>query len=90
MIFTHSDIINLNNKWEGGEKMPYYIYNKNRWDGKYHEVHETTCSHLPTNENQEDLGWHLNCQAAIREAERRTGAKDFDGCHYCSDECHHG
>ncbi len=70
--------------------MPYYVFNDKRWDGKFHEVHETTCAHKPTLANQTDLGWHSNCKDAIKEAERRTGSRDFDGCYYCCKDCHKG
>lgn len=70
--------------------MPYYVFNKNRWDGKYHEVHETSCSFKPTAANSVDLGWHSDCKSAIQEAKNRTGDYDFDGCKYCSPSCHKG
>ena len=70
--------------------MPEYIYNKNRWDGKFHEVHTKSCNYKPRLENQVDLGWHPNCKEAIKEAVRRTNEHDFDGCKYCCPDCHSG
>lgn len=70
--------------------MPTYIYNSSQTDGKYHEIHLTTCNHLPKISNRVILGWHVDCKSAIREAERRTGCNDFDGCYYCSRNCHRG
>ena len=70
--------------------MQDYIYNKSKLDGKYHEVHATKCIHLPRIENQVSLGWHSDCKSAISEAERETGDHDFDGCAFCSLDCHKG
>lgn len=70
--------------------MPDYIYNTSKTDGKYHEVHTTLCRYLPYSWNRESLGCHSSCKEAIKEAESRTGDRDFDGCYHCSRDCHHG
>lgn len=67
--------------------MPYYIVNKEEREGD-HEVHETTCSHLPSKENQIDLGWHSNCKPAVEAA--KTLYSNADGCKHCSEPCHRG
>ena len=70
--------------------MPTYLYNESKTDGKYHEVHTDSCSHLPSSWNRKDLGWHANCREAIQTAQNRTGDYDFDGCAYCCNDCHNG
>lgn len=71
-----------------------YIINKNQQDstnGKNFEVHnKNTCKKLPLISNQIDLGYHQNCQDAIREAKRRfpNEAEFIDGCYFCSNPCH--
>lgn len=70
--------------------MPYYVYNKNKWDGVYHEVHTTECDKKPLPSNQVDLGWHSNCSSAIQKAKEVTGDNDFDGCKWCCPNCHNG
>ena len=70
--------------------MPNYVYNKNKWDGKYHEVHTTECGYRPKLENQVSLGWHATCKQAILNAQSLTGQFDFDGCKHCCKECHKG
>lgn len=70
--------------------MPTYLYNDSKTDGTFHEVHTDTCQHLPYSWNRVNLGWHINCEEAIKEAQRRTGKYDFDGCYHCCRECHTG
>ena len=68
--------------------MPNYIVNKNSQPTGEHEVHQTTCNHLPDIKNQISLGSHINCQSAVNEAQRRFPDNTFDGCFYCSNACH--
>ena len=72
--------------------MPTYLVNtKERFSNGKHEVHQTyNCSHLPDSENQEDLGWHADCKAAIKEAKGRHPGWIMDGCYFCSEDCHKG
>ena len=69
--------------------MPNYIINKEKTDGRYNEVHTTTCSYKPTNYNQVDIGWHADAVDAVAYA-KRNGYPDADGCKHCSSEAHHG
>ncbi|MCG4457653.1 hypothetical protein PT177_03180 [Erysipelothrix rhusiopathiae] len=70
--------------------MKKYLYNKSKTDGVYHEVHVTTCKHLPDMKNRVSLDEQKNCHDAIKKAERLTGDHDFDGCMYCCENCHNG
>lgn len=70
--------------------MGFYLYNKNKTDGVYHEVHVITCNHLPDKINQVSLGVFSNCHDAIRKAQSMTDNRDFDGCKYCCGNCHNG
>lgn len=71
--------------------MPYYICNKNADDKGRHEVHTTSCNHLPLPQNQIDLGFHSDCSSAINKVKtwNPTGFT-FDGCYYCCPSCHKG
>ncbi len=70
--------------------MPYYIVNTNADEKGRYEVHATTCSWLPLSKNQLDLGYHSDCQSAIRAVQAQNPTLEFDGCAYCSPACHHG
>lgn len=69
--------------------MAYYIVNVNKDDNGKHEVHETTCQHLPHYTNQHALGYHADCESALRAAET-AGYAPADGCWHCSRPCHTG
>lgn len=74
--------------------MPFYIVNKNAQSNGDHEVHVKPrgfCSspRYPAWHNQEDLGFHVSCHGAVREA-KRLGYRTADGCYYCSRPCHTG
>jgi hypothetical protein len=75
--------------------MSKYILNKNQQDsqsGKNYEVHneDSNCSKLPNLENRISLGYHQNCESAIRKAKetRPEWKYDIDGCFYCAKDCH--
>jgi hypothetical protein len=63
----------------------YYVNKKAQANG-YHEVHESGCSFMPTEENRKYLGSFNNCFDAIREAKKIY--PQSNGCHFCSKECH--
>jgi len=69
--------------------MPLYLVNKEKRDGKYHEVHLTTCTRKPLPHNSHQLGNHTTCSSALAAAEK-DGYKPADGCKYCSPACHKG
>jgi len=66
--------------------MPKYCVNKNPQSNGDHEVHKDGCNHLPDPQNRKDLGYHSNCQSAVREA--KTYYSKANGCYYCSNDCH--
>lgn len=71
--------------------MKTYLYNKNQDQRGNHEVHVSTCSHLPITSNQVYIsGFHSDCRSAIQAAKRQSGKTDFDGCYYCATACHTG
>lgn len=69
--------------------MPDYIINVEKTDGRFNEVHTTSCAHRPSVYNQRALGWHADAVDAVAYA-KRNGYPDADGCKYCSSEAHHG
>jgi hypothetical protein len=71
--------------------MTRYIANQNpNSPGGEHEVHKDngTCIRLPLLQNRIALGDFQRCIDALNEARRRFPGKQFDGCYYCSNECH--
>ena len=67
--------------------MPNYYVNKNAQPNGDHEVHEENkCSNPPNLENRKDLGWHVDCHSAIREAKKTY--KKSNGCEDCCEPCH--
>jgi len=69
--------------------MPNYIINKEKTDGKYNEVHTTTCNHLPILNNRENLGYFANAKAAVVYA-TTNGYPKADGCNFCCEEANRG
>lgn len=67
----------------------YYFYDYKDKNGN-HEVHEYSCSFLPSIENRTFIGNFSSCHAAIRDAENKYPSLSFDGCYFCSEPCHHG
>ncbi len=71
--------------------MPTYCVNKNAQSNGDHEVHDLTfgaCNRLPDYGNRLDLGYHPNCQSAVRQA-KITYWKS-NGCWYCCPACNTG
>ncbi len=66
--------------------MATYYVNKIAQPTGEHEVHTSTCSYLPDQENRMYLGVFSNCHDALREAKRYYN--NVDGCYWCSRECH--
>lgn len=66
--------------------MPWYYVNKHAQSDGYHEVHENNCTQGANAENQDDLGWHSECQDAVTKAKKSYTL--VDGCFYCCEACH--
>ena len=69
--------------------MPSYCVNKNAQSNGDHEVHDLTpgaCNRLPDYSNRLDLGYHFNCQLAVRQA--KSTYWQSNGCWYCCPSCH--
>lgn len=66
--------------------MPIYLVNKRAQPTGEHEVHETTCSYLPSISDRQDLGWHSDCHSAVRSAKNHYS--NVDGCYWCCRPCH--
>lgn len=64
--------------------MPQYCVNNVAQPNGDHEVHQEGCTYWPS--NRKDLGWHLDCQSAVREA--KSTYSQSNGCYWCSKECH--
>lgn len=67
----------------------YYFYNYTDKNGN-HEVHAGDCSKLPNQENRTYIDYCSNCTEAIAKARKQFPFKSFDGCYFCSKECHTG
>ncbi len=65
--------------------MKYYV-NKNAQPTGEHEVHEETCSYLPSPNNRKDLGEFSSCHGAVQRAKELYS--NVDGCYYCCKPCH--
>jgi hypothetical protein len=68
--------------------MPQYLVNTNTDSNNNHEVHETTCNHLPEPRHRIGLGYHSDCRAALRAAKNHY--VNVDGCYHCWRPCHTG
>ena len=68
--------------------MATYYVNKNAQSSGDHEVHVSTCSHLPDADNRKYLGTYDNCQDAVTEAKKTDSSAD--GCYYCCKPCNNG
>lgn len=66
--------------------MATYYVNKNAQPTGEHEVHTSTCDHLPSSWNLQPLGDFNNCREALAAA--RAYYSDVDGCYYCCNLCH--
>jgi len=73
--------------------MPYYYVNRNKDEKGLKEVHDRDSANdhdKPNPENRIDLGYHNDCQSAVRSA--RAMGYNADGCYYCPNTkpCHTG
>ncbi len=66
--------------------MKTYYVNKLKQANGDHEVHESTCSYLPNNQNKEYLGFFNDCKDAVKKAKEKYPKSN--GCYYCSNSCH--
>jgi hypothetical protein len=66
--------------------MDLYYVNTNAQPNGDHEVHISSCDHLPAPEHKKYLGLFNNCHEAMVEA-RKIYPTTADGCHYCSPDC---
>jgi len=66
--------------------MPKYCVNINTDAQGDHEVHKENCPWSPNTENRIDLGYHSNCQSAVKEAKKYFN--NVNGHKYCAEECH--
>ena len=71
--------------------MPDYLVNRSAQSNGDHEVHRaprSECGSLgyPLPKKQVDLGWHSDCDSAVRDA--RSRGYRANGCAYCSFPCH--
>ena len=67
--------------------MNRYVLNLNQQPSGDYEVHKEGCSVFPVL-NFEELGNHMNCSSAIKEAEKNHPSKRIDGCTHCIPLCH--
>jgi hypothetical protein len=65
----------------------YYV-NKNAQSNADHEVHVSTCAHLPEPANRLYLGDFAVCQPAVEKAKQYYPRSN--GCAYCSPACNTG
>ncbi len=70
--------------------MPHYYVNPNEYEGEHslHMVKRVPCKHGADAENQIDLGYHIGCHYALREARERFPDWSINGCFYCCHDCH--
>jgi hypothetical protein len=66
--------------------MALYYVNKNPQDNGDHEVHVSSCSRLPDQDNRLYLGSFETCRPAVTEAKKTYSQSN--GCYYCSEDCH--
>lgn len=64
----------------------HYYVNKNAQSNGDHEVHITSCSRLPSEENRLYLGAFDTCLSAVIKAKQTYNQSN--GCYYCSNDCH--
>lgn len=68
----------------------FYYFNENTDKNGNHEVHKESCSYLPDVANRKLIGLADDCKEAIKKAKQEHPLKSFDGCYYCSYQCHKG
>lgn len=66
--------------------MDYYYVNKNAQPTGEHEVHKSSCNHLPDTSNCIGLGYFSNCADAVKKAKEHYS--NVDGCYHCCRPCH--
>ena len=66
--------------------MANYYVNKQAQSNGDHEVHNETCSYLPTAANRKYLGEFTSCVSAVVESKKHY--PNSNGCYYCSRACH--
>lgn len=66
--------------------MELYSVNKDAQPTGEHEVHASSCAHMPSIENRITLGFFHNSSEAIKGAKKYYN--NVDGCFYCCPECH--
>jgi len=66
--------------------MPAYYVNKVAQPNGDHEVHTDGCPYPAEVQNRLQLGNHINCHSAVRDAKLYYSAAN--GCYYCSNPCH--
>jgi len=81
-------LIGFNNLIKKENKMFYFYLNKNAQPSGEHEIHKDKCSYLPHPFNREYLGYLSNFSQA-KEAAKKLGYKNVDGCAHCCPEGHH-
>ena len=67
----------------------YYFNNAVDEHGR-HEVHTAECAYLPKPVNRTYIGFCSSCSEALTRARITYPYKQFDGCFWCSRECHRG
>ena len=68
--------------------MARYLVNKNAQANGDHEVHVTSCDHLPNTDNRLPLGEFDSCGPAVAKAKRTY--PQSNGCAYCCPRCNTG
>ena len=68
--------------------MAAYLVNAETDDKGNHEVHTSTCTHLPKAQHRRTLGAFSGCHTALAAARRYYNK--VDGCYYCCKPCHSG
>ena len=66
--------------------MKNYYVNKLKQSNGDHEVHVSTCNHLPNIENREYLGLFNDCKEAVKKAKEKYAKSN--GCYFGSNSCH--
>ncbi|MCB0278528.1 MAG: hypothetical protein KDD94_03450 [Calditrichaeota bacterium] len=73
--------------------MPFFYVNKNKDEKGYNEVHDQDSANdhrKPEPYNRVNLGFHYDCESAIRTA--NSMGFNADGCGHCpaTKRCHNG
>ena len=68
----------------------HYFFNINLDKNGNHEIHTESCKYLEPINNRTYIGYFTNCETAIKEAKIKFAKSNFDGCYWCSRDCHNG